>query len=134
MANVIYPSAKEMLLSAQLNWLSDPIYAILIDTTHYTYSANHTSLADVDSEAFVTSSPYLTGKTVLNGAADADDLTFPAATGAVCAAMILVKDGGTALQSKLIAYIDYALGLPYTPEGKAVVFQWDDGPNRVLHL
>ena len=123
-----------MLLTAQLNWVSDPIYAILIDTTQYTYSPNHTSLADVPTAAFVVSSSYLTGRTALNGAADADDLTFPAATGAVCTAMLLVKDGGTALQSKLIAYVDYALGLPYTPEGKVVEVQWDDGPDRIFHL
>lgn len=134
MANLVYPSAKQLLLSAGLNWLSDPIYAILLNTAYYTASPAHVSLADVDSSAFVVSSPVLTGRTALNGVADADDVTFPAVSGSLCQALILVKDGGTALQSKLIAYIDTAQGFPFNPSGTAALFAWDDGPNRIFAL
>lgn len=124
-----------MLLEAQLNWLSDPIYAILLDTTYYTFSPNHASLADIDSHAFIASSAYLTGRTSLLGAADATDLDFdPITGGPIIRAMILVKDGGTAINSKLVAYIDQAYNLPYTPDGRNIVVIWDNGPNRIFHI
>ncbi len=124
-----------MLLEAQLNWLSDPIYGILLNNVYYTFSPNHASLADIDSHAFIESSDYLTGRTTLAGAADADDLAFnPVIGGPVITSMILVKDGGTAPNSKLIAYIDQAVNLPYTPDGKNIVVVWDNGPNRIFHV
>lgn len=134
MANFVYPSAKQLLLEGQLNWLSDQIYGILLNTQYYTASPAHTSLADIDAQAFVVSSSVLTGRTAANGVADADDITMPPTTGPVCQALILVKDGGTAIQSKLIAYIDTAQGLPFTPTGGAILFAWDDGPNRIFAL
>jgi hypothetical protein len=133
--NVLYPSAKQMLLEAQLNWLTDPIYAILLDTGFYTYSPNHTSLADIDGQAFIRSSTVLTGRSSLLGAADANDLDFdPVLGGPIIRAMILVKDGGTAAGSKLVAYIDQAVNLPYTPDGRNIVVIWDNGPNRIFHI
>lgn len=134
MANFVYPSAKQLLLTAQLNWESDPIYGILLNTAYYTPSLNHTSLADIDSQAFIVSSGIMTGRTSLNGVADATDLIFPATIGPIVGACILVKDGGTAIQSKLIAYIDTALNLPYTPDGREIALQWDNGPNRIFAL
>lgn len=124
-----------MLLEAQLNWLSDPIYAILLNTAYYTFSPNHSSLADIDANAFIRSSAYLTGRTTLLGAADAHDLSFdPVLGGPIIRAMILVKDGGTASASKLIAWIDQAVNLPYTPDGRNIVVVWDNGPNRIFHV
>ena len=124
-----------MLLEAQLNWLSDPIYAILLDTNFYTFSPNHASLADIDASAFIRSSAILTGRTSLDGAADANDLSFdPVIGGPIIRAMILVKDGGTAIASKLIAYIDQAVNLPYTPDGRQIVVIWDNAPNRIFHI
>jgi hypothetical protein len=133
-ANFVYPSAKQMLLEANLNWLTDPIYAILINTQYYAASLGHTSLADVDAQAFVVSSSLLTGRTTTNGVADADDLVFSPTAGPICQALILVKDGSTAIQSKLIAYIDTARGLPYTPDGTSIKFVWDDALNRIFAL
>lgn len=132
--NFIYPAAKQAMLQAQINWLTDPIYGILLNTNYYTPSPNHATLADIQAHAFIASSAHLTGRTALLGAADADDLPFLNVTGPIIEAMILVKDGGTAIGSPLIAYIDTAANLPYTPDGRAIVIQWDNGPNRIFHL
>lgn len=135
MANQFYPAAKQLLLEGQLNWLTDPIYAILLDTNYYTFSANHQSLADIDGLAFLASSGLLTGRTTTNGVADADDLVFSAITGGpTIQALVLVKDGGTALASKLIAYIDTAAGLPYEPNGSALGVQWSNSEKRIFAL
>ena len=122
------------MLSGQLNWLSDPIYCILVDTVYYVYSSAHATLEDVSADAFVISSPLLTGRTAANGVADADDVTFPPVVGKTCRACLIVKDGGTALQSKLIAYIDTAAGLPFEANNQPLRFTWDDGPNRIFAL
>ena len=133
--NTLYTSAKQMLLEAQLNWLTDPVYGILLNSAFYTFSPNHSSLADIDSEAFIRSSNYLTGRTALNGAADADDLPFDAIEGGpIVTAMILVKDGGTASSTKLIAYIDQAVNLPYTPDGRNILVVWDNAPSRIFRI
>jgi len=123
-----------MFLSAQLDWLSDPIYAILIDTNCYTLSLAHTSLADVDASAFVVSSPIMTGRTCPNGVADAANLVFPATSGSIIQACLIVLDGGTALQSKLIAYIDTATGMPVGPNGGDITVQWDNATNKIFKL
>lgn len=118
-----------------MNWLSDPIYGILLDTNFYTFSPAHTSLEDLVAQAFVQSSGHLTGRTSVAGIADADDLPFPAITGGpIIKALILVRDGGTAQNSPLIAYIDTAVALPYTPDGRNIVVQWDNGPNKIFSL
>lgn len=123
------------MLEGQLNWLTDPIYAILLDTANYTFSPNHQTLADIDGSAFIVSSDVLTGRTTANGVADADDVTFASpSSGPVMSALILVKDGGTAITSKLIAYIDTAAGLPYTPDGLTIAVQWSNGANRIFAL
>jgi len=122
------------MLSASLNWLTNPIYGILIDTNHYTPSPAHQSLEDVPAAAFVKSSAVMTGRTVLNGAADADDLLFQSVTGPRIEALLLVRDGGTAIGSPLIAYIDTANNLPYLPDGQSIVIQWDNGPNKIFSL
>jgi len=122
------------MLAGSLNWLSDPIYAILLNTAYYTASPAHSSLADVQAEAFVTSSNVLTGRTADGGVADADNPSFPATSGPIIRALILVRDGGTAIQSKLIAYIDSAQNLPFTPNGNPIILEWDDGPNRIFAL
>jgi len=133
-SNFLYPAAKQLLLEGSLNWLSDPIYAILLDTKFYTVSPNHASLADIQEQAFIASSAILTGRTTVNGVADADDANFGSVKGSMVRALVLVKDGGTAIQSKLIAYIDTALNLPYNPDGRNLTIAWDQGPSRIFSL
>ena len=133
--NTLYPYAKQLLLEAQINWLADPIYAILLDTSYYTYSPNHTSLEDINASAFIRSSSYLTGRSSSWAWPTRTDLSFePVTGGPMIRAMILVKDGGTAPPSKLVAYVDQAVNLPYTPDGRNIVVVWDNGPNRIFHL
>jgi hypothetical protein len=132
--NIVYPAAKQLMLEAGLNWLTDPIYGILLDTRKYEVSLAHSSLADIDEGAFLVASSVMTGRTCEGGAADADDLGFPSYTGAPATALILVRDGGTALQSKLIAYMDTLNGLPFVPDGDSVIVEWDNGPARIFSL
>lgn len=129
MANVVYPKALEKFLSASINWGTgsggDTIKAVLVDTAAYTYSATHEFLSDIPSGDRIATSAALTGKTITNGVADANDVVFVAATGDPSEAVVLIKDTGSAATSPLIIYIDTSVGLPITPSGVDITITWN---------
>jgi hypothetical protein len=127
MANALYDKAREGFLSGQINWSSDNIKAVLVDTALYSPSlSTHQYLSDIASGARVATSANLATKTVTNGVADAADITFSAVTGASIEAIVLYKDTGTAGTSRLICYIDSGVGgIPITPNGGDIATAWN---------
>lgn len=124
MAGVIYDSARESFLKAEINYATDTIKAVLIDTALYTYNAAHNFLDDV-SAGIRGTAVTLTSKTTTAGIADAANVTFTGlAAGNPIGAIILYKDTGVAATSNLIAYIDSGVGLPITPDGRDIVVTW----------
>lgn len=123
MASVVYPKAKEGFLSGGINLLSDTIRAVLVDTGTYTYSAAHDFYNDL-SGVVGTESAAFASKTVTNGVFDAADITFAAVTGNTAEAIVIFKDTGNAATDALIAYIDSATGLPFTPNGGDCNVTW----------
>ena len=140
MANALYNSARERFLTAQLNWATDPIKVIMVDTALYTFNASHEFLASIPETARVSTPTLMTGKTTAGGAADASDTTFAAVTGPSIEALVLYKEvlntenAPDAAQSVLVAYIDAATGLPLTPNGGDIIVTWDNGPNKIFRL
>lgn len=137
MANTLYDKGRQRFLEAQLNWLTDTIKCILVNTGSYTANFTvHEFLSDVPTSSRVgtTSGITLTSKTTGGGAADAADITFSSVSGNTVHALILFKDTGTEATSPLIGYIDTATGLPITPNGGDIITTWDNGPNRIFKL
>lgn len=139
MANALYDKARERFLTAQFNWATDTIKAVLVDTGNYTVNlASHQFLADVGPTARVGGAQAISGafanKATAGGAADADDVTFSTITGNSIEAIVIFKDTGDAATSPLIAYIDTATGLPITPNGGDIIVTWDNGPNKIFKL
>lgn len=138
MANSLYDKAREKFLRGQLNWDSDNISVVLIDTAYYTPNlATHEFLSDltaVNALAIVAAGVALTTKTSFNGAADADDVTFLTVSGAQSEALVIYKVGADAASSPLLAYIDSATGLPITPNGGDIIIVWDNGTNKIFKL
>ena len=135
MANELYDKARQGFLDGSIDWDTDDIRAILIDTDDYTVDLeSHDNLDDIPAAARVAVSGALTGKTVTNGVADADDVTFSAVTGDECEAIVLYKHTGTESTSRLIAYIDSATGLPVTPNGGSIEVLWSDGDDKIFKL
>jgi ApbE superfamily uncharacterized protein (UPF0280 family) len=133
MANALYDKGRQGFLEGAVDWDTDDIRCLLVDTGTYTVDlANHDNLDDVT--GVVATSGSLTGKTVTNGVADADDVTFTAVTGATVEALVIYKHTGTAATSRLIAYLDTGTGLPVTPNGGNITVQWDNGANRIFKL
>jgi hypothetical protein len=124
MANLLFPSYKNLILQGGLNLSSLTIKAALIDTGAYTYSAAHDFLDDVPGGAIIGTAQTIGSKTFTAGVFDGADVTFTAVTGATVEAILIFNDTGTASTSNLIALIDTGTGLPLTPTGATEIVQW----------
>lgn len=137
MANALYTSFKNSYLTQaanQVDFDTDDIRAILIDTALYTVDlATHDFLDDVAAGARV-ATVALTGEAVSGATFDANDAVFTSVSGATVEAVILYKHTGVESTSRLIAYIDTATGLPVTPNGADITVQWDSGANKIFTL
>lgn len=134
MANALYDKGREGFLDGSIDWDTNVIKALLVDTAAYTVNlATHDMRDDVAAGVIATSNA-LASKTVAAGVADAADVTLTAVSGATVEAIILFVDTGTPATSRLIAYIDTATGLPVTPNGGDITIQWDNGGNRIFKL
>lgn len=136
MANALYAKGREGFLAGDIDWDANDIRCILIDTGLYTVNlSTHDNLDDIPSGAArVSTSGALSGKTVTDGVADANDVTFTAVSGNTVEAIVIYKHTGTESTSRLIAYIDTATGLPLTPNGGDITIVWDNGANRIFKL
>lgn len=135
MANLIYPLAKQSLLSQtpSIDFDTDTIKVALV-TGAYTYSASHQYYSSV-SASVVGTPATLTNKTVTEGVFDADDATFTSVTGNQVTKILVFKDTGTASNSPLIALFDSAAaGLPITPNGGNITIAWSNDASRIFRI
>lgn len=135
MANALYDKAREAFLTAAINWTSDTIKVVLVDTADYTVSlTTHQYLSDIPSGARVATSAALGSKTATLGVADAADTSFTAVSGDQSEAYVIFVDTGTEGTSRLIAYFDSATGLPITPNGGNITLTFDNGSNKIFRI
>ena len=135
MANTLYDFSRQRFLEAQINWMTDTVKVILVDTGAYTpQTAVHQYLSDIPTSARIAGPVTMAGKATTGGAADANDVTFSGVTGASIEAIIIYVDSGTEATSPLIAYIDTATGLPITPNGGDIIVTWDNGTNKIFKV
>lgn len=133
MANLLYPKGKEAFLTGAIDLLGDTIRVALVDAGAYTYSGAHEYFGSVAS-AVVGTPVTLTGKSVADGVFAAADATFTAVVGPTVEALVIYQWTGDPATSRLIAYIDTATGLPFTPHGGNVLVPWDAGPSRIFAI
>lgn len=136
MSNALYDKGREGFLDGSIDWDTDNIKVVLIDTGAYTVDlATHQFLSDIAAGARISTSGNLTGKTVTAGVADADDVEFTAVTGATIEAYAIYKDSGVAGTSRLISYYDtVSSGLPITPNGGNVLLRFSNGSTKIFKL
>lgn len=109
--NTIYPKWKEALINGSSNAAlngsgTTGVYAALVDTGTYTYSAAHeffsslSGIVGTDQEIGAT-------KTYTNGVFDGADITHPSVAGSSAEAIVLyVKNAGANTTWRLVAFID----------------------------
>lgn len=136
MANARYDKASQKLAEAELNWTSDTIKAILIDTASYTVNlATHEFLSDIAGGAIVGSAVTLASKTNTLGVLDAADISFTGLSAApTIEAIVIYKDTGSSATSPLLFYIDTATGLPTASGATQVDVAWDNGSNKIAKI
>lgn len=133
MANVLFDKGRQNFLEADIDWLADDIKVVLIKST-YTLDQADEFIADVGA-TLNGESANLGTKDSTSGVADAADTSLTATDAAACNALILFKDTGNPATDLLIAYIDTATGLPFTPAaGGTVNIAWDNGANKIFKL
>lgn len=131
MANAIYPLFLQELMKGTSNNLLNStegttgVYAALVDTGTYTYSAAHQFYSSL-SGVVGTDQEILT-KTQTTGTFDGTDVTYTAVTGNTVEAIVLYrKNAGANTTWPLIAYLDTGhTGLPFTPNGGDAVISWN---------
>lgn len=134
MANALYDTGRNAFLLGAVNWATDDIRAILVDTGQYTVNlSTHDFLNDIPSGARIAVTSLI-GESANAGIADANDTTFTSVSGASVEALVIYKHTGTESTSQLIAYIDTATGLPVTPGGGDIIVAWDNGANKIFKL
>ena len=137
MANRLYTAFREdMLDSSAPNLAVATIKAILHDNGADTPDpTNDDFLNDVAPAARIAVSGAFTSVSVTGGVFDAADVTYTSVSGASVETIIIYEDdGGVEANSSLIAHIDTATGLPFTPSGGNVTIQWDNGANRIFKI
>lgn len=130
MANAIYPTYKAAILGGAANSAltgsgATGLYAALIDTGTYTYSASHefySSISGVVGTDREVTSPTLTGGLLSGG-----NVTYTTVTGVSVEAIVLYrKNAGANTTWRLVAYLDTGItGLPVTPTGGSIVITWN---------
>lgn len=124
MANAFYSLGAQKVLEGEIDWTTDDIKAILVDTDDYSVNLDtHEFLSDVAAGSIVKTSGNLSGKSTTLGVADCSDITFTSVTGDQFEAVIFYKDSGDPATSPLLLYFDDCDGLPMTPSGTNITCQ-----------
>lgn len=134
MASVLYDKGREGILDATININSGDIRAMLVKSA-YTFSSAHQFLSDITSGNDNGRSAALASKTYTSGVFDAADTSLTATAAVACNALVLFVHTGSDATARVIAYIDTATGLPFTPSASQPVnITWDAGANRIFKL
>ena len=135
MANTLYDYSRQLFLEGGINWITDTVKCVLVNTGSYTVNTSqHQFYSDIPTSSRITVPQTLGSKTTAGGAADASDVTFPAVAGPVISAIVLYIDKGNEQSSPLLAFIDTATGLPITPNGGDIIVTWDNGTNKIFKV
>lgn len=133
--NTLYAKGKQALLG-DLDWSAATIKSALVTSAYTPNAATDEFLADIPGGAVLATSAALTGKTLVDGVADADNATFAAVAGGGSDGefVVVYEDTGAGATSRLIVLVDTATGLPVTPNGGDIVVAWDSGANKIFKL
>lgn len=133
----LYDFGRQGFAEGAINWLTDDIRCILVNSGYSLDLANHQYLMSVIGFAPYTAQP-LTLKTTnspVGGVLDADDVTFyNVGFGESLAYIVVYLNIGSPATSRLIACMDTAVGLPVITHGGDIIIQWDNGSERILKL
>jgi len=131
--SALYDPGREGFLDGTIDWDTGDIRAMLVLST-YTFVASHKFLVDLGAVDNGRSAALGT-KTVVNGVAGAANTSLVATAASACKAIVLFQHTGADATARLIAYIDTATGLPFTPAaGQTVNITWGVTADKIFRL
>lgn len=136
MANAIYPGGREAFLTGQIDWLTDDIRMVAVDSG-YVYDDAHVFLDDVGGATRVATSGAFTGKDATGGVADAADVTLASVSGDDIEGLVIYHHTGTEGTSVLLLFLDTktnASAILIVPTGDDVTVTWSNGSNKIFKL
>jgi hypothetical protein len=141
-ANALFDLGREGFLGGAIDGDTAVFKVDLVDSADYTVNlATHQFRSSIAVAGREESSAALSSVTITAGVFDAADITFTAAAGDPCEALVIYQSsavGGGAdvadTAQRLVGYIDTATGLPVTLNGGNVSVTWDNGANRIFKL
>lgn len=136
MANALFDKGRQNILEGAIALLTVNVKLVFVDHGVDTpVVATDDFLDDIAAGARIATSGNFASKTTTDGVLDAADVTLTAVSGASVESIVIYNDTpATEAGKHLIAYIDVATGLPFTPSGGDVTLQWDAGVNRIFKL
>jgi len=133
MTSALFSKGREGFLDGSIDWDTNDIRVMLVKSA-YTFDDTDEDLADLGANDNGRSAALGT-KTVVAGVAGAADTTLVATAAVACNALIIFQHTGSDATARLIAYIDNATGLPFTPAvSQTVNIAWDTGANKIFKL
>lgn len=135
MAALLYDKGREGFLDGSIDWDTDDIRVMLVLTGYSVSQSTHDFLDDISGSYDNGRSAALTGKSVTGGVADAADTSLVATAATLCIGLAIYKYNASDAAARLIAYIDDATGLPFTPGvSQTVNITWADTTNKIFKL
>lgn len=134
MGNRLYDKGRQAILEGLIPYLTDTIKLVLVSGAYVPNTATDQFLSAIAPAQRVATSGALTGKTAIDGVADADDVSFLALVGPPVSYLVLYQDTGADATSRLIALWDTVAGMPFAPNGGNVFVEWDNGPSKIFKL
>lgn len=133
MASAMFDPGREGFLDGSIDWDTGDQRVMLVRST-YTFDATDKFVSDLGAVDNGRSAALGT-KTVTNGVSDAADTTLTATAAVACNAVVVFQHTGSDATARLIAYVDTATGLPFTPAASQVVnVTFDSGANKIFKL
>jgi hypothetical protein len=133
MSNALYDHGRQKFLEGSIAYLTDNIKLAFVDSAVYTPNLASDTFFNAIASTIAISGNFAT-KTSAAGVADADDVVVTSVSGAQFEYVVIYKDTGVSSTSPLIALIDTATGLPFTPTGNNITVAWDNGANKIWKL
>lgn len=133
MANALYNPGREGFLDGSIDWDTDDIRILLIDSSDG-FTATDKFVSDVTAGAIVARSTALGTKTIADGVAGAADKALSAVTTGHTCAVIIYKYNASDASARLIAWLDTGTNFPIVTNGGDVTVQWDTGANKIFKL
>ena len=136
MANFVYGKAKQALLNGQINVLSNSLKILIVDSSYVPSANSDQYVSNINPSYIKNRSAIIQNVTNTLGVLDADDITIIEHDGSAFKAIVLYENGISDSYSRLIAYIDTSIGLPFAGVNFSlpVTIIWNNDLSKILSL